>query len=47
MSHHTLQNVVVRMLFDAAIVEAVHADPAGVPAGLALTDEVGVASCRD
>ncbi|MDX2031740.1 MAG: hypothetical protein SF339_13790 [Blastocatellia bacterium] len=38
MSHHTLQSLVVRMLFDGAFVEAVHADPARALAGVALTE---------
>ena len=38
MSHHTLQNLVVRMLFDETFVEAVHADPARALAGLVLTE---------
>jgi len=38
MSHHTVQNLVVRMLFDEAFVEAVHADPGRALAGLELTE---------
>jgi hypothetical protein len=38
MSHHTLQNLVVRMLFDPRFVEAVHADPTRAVSGLELTD---------
>jgi hypothetical protein len=38
MSHHTLQNLVVRMLFDEAFVEAVYADPALALAGLNLSE---------
>lgn len=38
MSHHTLQNLVVRMLFDETLVEALHADPARALAGLDLSD---------
>ena len=36
MSHHTLQQLAVRMLFDEAFVEQVHADPAQALAGLDL-----------
>jgi hypothetical protein len=38
MSYHTLQNLVVRMLFDEAFVEAVHADPGRALAGSELTE---------
>ncbi|HMY75348.1 MAG TPA: hypothetical protein PLQ88_26245, partial [Blastocatellia bacterium] len=38
MSHHTLQKLVVRMLFDEAFVEEVYAEPSRALAGLELTD---------
>jgi len=38
MSHHALQQVVVRMLFDEAFVSGVYADPSTALAGEALTE---------
>jgi hypothetical protein len=38
MSHHTLQKLVVRMMWDEAFVEAVHATPDQTLKGLDLTD---------
>lgn len=38
MSHHALQKVVVRMLFDEAFVASIHADPDQALAGLDLSD---------
>jgi hypothetical protein len=38
MSHHTLQNLVVRMLFDETFMEEVYGDPERALAGLDLTE---------
>src|SRR5262245_60154431 len=38
MSHHTLQNLIVRMLFDETFMEEVYGDPERALAGLDLTE---------
>src|SRR5262249_48625898 len=38
MSHHTLQNLMVRMLFDESFIEEIYTDPDGSLTGLGLTE---------